>query len=65
MVRIKVDEGSGLVRPGESRALSIVLALPDRLQPGHTYWGTWSLEYLQYYVRIHVTREGANKEKSR
>ncbi|MGQ0649319.1 MAG: hypothetical protein ACT4P7_17340 [Gemmatimonadaceae bacterium] len=65
MVRVKVDDGAGILQPGESRVLSLGLALPDRIRPGHTYWGTWPLEYLRYYVRIHVERDDARKEKAR
>lgn len=65
MVRVKVEEGSGTLEPGESRALNLGLALPDRIRPGHTYWGTWPLEYLRYYVRIQVEQDHPRKEKAR
>jgi hypothetical protein len=52
MVRVKVDEGAGQVAPNEVRELHLTLAIPDRVRPGHTYWGTWPLHNLRYYVRI-------------
>lgn len=65
MVRVRVDEGEGTIEPGESRELSVTFALPSRMRPGHTYWGTWPLDYLRYYVRINVARGESHEESGR
>lgn len=64
MVRVRVEEGAGNVEPGETRNLTVVFHLPDRLRAGHTYWGTWPIEYLRYYVRVHTTRGEAREENT-
>ncbi|MBI2369582.1 MAG: hypothetical protein HYV08_04975 [Deltaproteobacteria bacterium] len=55
LVRVSVREGAGPLRPGESRELRVALHLPDRLQAGHTYTGTWPLHDLNCYVRVDAT----------
>jgi hypothetical protein len=52
VVRLKVEKGEGDVAPGERRELHVVLHVPDHIRPGHTYWGTWPIYYLRYYVQI-------------
>jgi hypothetical protein len=52
------------VEPGESRTLALTLALPDRLRAGHTYWGTWPLDYLRYYVRVTCAGDGPGAERA-
>lgn len=64
MVRVRVEEGAGNVEPGETRDLTVAFHLPDRLRAGHTYWGTWPIEYLRYYVRVHTTRGEAREEST-
>lgn len=54
LVRVAVREGSGTLPPGELRELKLTLRLPDGLEPGRTYSGTWPLHNLRYYVRIEV-----------
>jgi hypothetical protein len=64
MVRVKVEEGAGSIAPGASALLRVTFAIPPRLRAGHTYWGTWPLDYLRYYVRIHTRRGSAREESS-
>jgi len=64
MVRLRVEEGAGNVEPGEARDLTVTFHLPDRLRAGHTYWGTWPIEYLRYYVRVQTTRGEAREEST-
>ncbi|MBV8200758.1 MAG: hypothetical protein JOZ15_09055 [Acidobacteria bacterium] len=64
MVRVKVREGAGDVAPGGTRQLSIELAIPERLRADSTYWGTWALFNLRYYVRI-TTAAGASSKGER
>jgi hypothetical protein len=52
LVRVKVDAGEGVLQPGVATELKITVHVPDRLRGGHTYWGTWPLHNLKYYVRI-------------
>ncbi|MCC6316994.1 MAG: hypothetical protein IT361_04810 [Gemmatimonadaceae bacterium] len=39
--RVSVKRGSGLLAPGESRELSANVELPDTLNAGRTYEGSW------------------------
>jgi hypothetical protein len=64
MVRARVEQGAGSVEPGETRALTVTLALPDRLRAGHTYWGTWPLDYLRYYVRVTCAGDGPAADRA-
>ncbi|MEP6691318.1 MAG: hypothetical protein ABJD07_09185 [Gemmatimonadaceae bacterium] len=64
MVRLKVDAGAGSVAPNEIRELKITMTIPDRVRPGHTYWGTWPLHNLRYYVRITGANGAAEGTKS-
>jgi hypothetical protein len=52
LVRVKVESGEGDLAPGEQRELRVLLYVPDHIREGHTYWGTWPIYYLRYYVRI-------------
>lgn len=54
LARLHVRAGSGSIVPGASLAVGIALTVPDRVQRGHTYWGTWPLLNVRYYVRINV-----------
>ncbi len=53
-VRVNVREGTGVLAPGELRDLTVTLRFTDRLKPEHTYWGTWPLYNLRYYVKVFV-----------
>jgi hypothetical protein len=52
LVRVKVEKGAGEIVPGTSQDLAVTIYVPERLRPGHTYWGTWPIHNLKYYVRI-------------
>jgi len=52
LVRLKVDRGSGPIAAGASREVAITVHVPDRIRDGHTYWGTWPIHNMRYYVRI-------------
>lgn len=54
LVRVNVQEGAGIMEPGELRNLHATLRFSDRLKPKHTYLGTWSLINLEYYVQVDV-----------
>ncbi len=53
-VRVNVQEGAGVLEPGDLRDLTVTLRFTDRLKPEHTYWGTWPLYNLRYYVKVFV-----------
>ncbi len=55
IVRVLIQEGAGPVAPGELRNLRLKLRFPDRLKPGHNYFGTWSLYNLVYSVEVQAT----------
>ena len=65
LVRVRIGAGSGDLAPGEVRELGVQLAIPDRLEPGRTYWGTWALHNLRYYVRITGAERRKRKEAPR
>ena len=52
VVRVKVESGAGEIAPGETRDLSVRFHVPDHVRPGRTYWGTWPIHNMRYYVRI-------------
>jgi hypothetical protein len=52
LVRVKVESGGGELAPGETRDIRVTLHVPDRIHSGHTYWGTWPIHNMRYYVRI-------------
>jgi hypothetical protein len=53
-VRVAIREGAGPLEPGAMRELRATLRVSDHLKPGRTYWGTWPLLNLKYYVRVFV-----------
>ena len=54
LVRVAVKEGAGDLEPGELRNVHATLRFSDHLKSDHTYWGTWPLLNLKYYVRVYV-----------
>jgi hypothetical protein len=52
LMRVKVESGEGTVQPGETRELNVNLHIPQNVRPGHSYFGTWPLYYVRYYVRV-------------
>jgi len=51
-VRVRLEEGSGPIAPGEVHELRGSLRLPDNMKAGRTYTGTWVLFNLAYQVRV-------------
>jgi hypothetical protein len=62
LVRVNVREGVGSIAPGELRNLRATLRFSDRLKAGHTYWGTWPLLNLRYYVQIYITNSKSDDD---
>jgi hypothetical protein len=52
LVRVKVESGAGALSPGETRDVKVTIHVPDRIRSGQTYWGTWPIHNMRYYVRI-------------
>lgn len=63
LVRVTVKDGAGSLEPGELRNVHATLRFSDHLKSDHTYWGTWPLLNLKYYVRVYVISP-KHKEKS-
>jgi hypothetical protein len=59
LVRMKVDQGSGEIAPGEIRELHLILHVPRELEAGALYSGTWELPGLVYPVNVQVAGEEA------
>ncbi|MGH7504392.1 MAG: hypothetical protein ACRELX_02020 [Longimicrobiales bacterium] len=57
LVRIAIEEGSGELKPGDTREVRATFRLPERLARGRTYTGTWPLHDVRYYIRL-VVPEG-------
>jgi hypothetical protein len=54
-IALVVEEGAGVLAPGEFRHLSVALRLPEGLKSGRVYGGTWMLLNLSYYIEVQVT----------
>jgi hypothetical protein len=54
LVRVIIKEGAGSLGPSELRNVRAALRFSERLKPDQTYWGTWPLLNLKYYVRVSV-----------
>jgi hypothetical protein len=65
LVRVIVANGTGQIAPGQVRELQADLHLSDRLLPGRSYWGTWSIAKVGYSVEIEVANGAATKEETR
>jgi hypothetical protein len=63
LARLQVSEGGGPLQPGEVRALALSLRLPDGLEPGRTYQGTWTLYTVGYTVRVAVADERPTRRR--
>jgi hypothetical protein len=57
LVRIKVASGAGEIAPGGASSVHVAMTLPDRLEAGRLYWGTWRLYNVNYVVRVEVPAE--------
>jgi len=53
-VRLKVNEGAGMLERGQGRDLHVTLTMPKGLDPGRSYDGTWEFEGASCYVRVDV-----------
>ena len=65
LVRMRVESGAGELAPGESRNVHVALVLPDRLEQGRQYWGTWTLYNVNYVVRIDVATAKPKRRAAR
>jgi hypothetical protein len=54
VARLAVREGVGAVKPGESRRVVGVVRLPDKIEGGETYVGSWRLDGRNVPLRITV-----------
>jgi hypothetical protein len=59
LLRLQIEEGSGPLAPGESRAVRLALHLPQNIQPRRTYSGLWPLYHAKYYVQVEAAKTGA------
>jgi hypothetical protein len=64
LVRVSVKAGAGSLEPDELRTVRATLRFSDYLKPDRTYWGTWPLLNLKYYVRVTVTSPKHQEESS-
>jgi hypothetical protein len=62
LARVQFREGAGQLPPGAYRRLKALIRLPDGIQPGHTYSGTWSIGEVRLYVRVDVPVRIESKE---
>ncbi len=62
LARVQFREGAGPLAPGEFRRLKALIRLPDAIQPGHAYSGTWSIGNVRLYVRVEVPNATGSKE---
>jgi hypothetical protein len=53
-VRVRVSEGSGVLEPGDLRALGLVFRFPDGLESGRAYGGALTIHGLSLAVRATV-----------
>lgn len=63
LARLQVVEGAGELQPGEVRALTLSIQLPEELETGHTYQGTWTLYTVGYTVRVAVAGERPTRRR--
>jgi len=52
MVKVVVEDGNGLIAPGEIHELRLRLTFPEHMKPDRTYTGTWVLFNLAYQIRV-------------
>ncbi|RDH84492.1 MAG: hypothetical protein DIZ80_03160 [endosymbiont of Galathealinum brachiosum] len=52
LLKLRVLEGSGELKPGACRSVLIEVQLPSKLKPGHSYHGVWSLNSSEYAVTV-------------
>jgi hypothetical protein len=52
VARLAVREGAGRLAPGQAQRVSGALTIPEDLQPGATYIGTWQLPGTSVPIRV-------------
>lgn len=55
LVRLDVVAGDGALKPGEQRAVRFELRFSERMRPGRTYAGAWTIENMRFGVRAEAT----------
>jgi len=55
LVRLDVVAGDGTLKPGEQRAVRFELRFSERMRPGRTYAGAWTVENMRFGVRAEAT----------
>ena len=63
VVKLRVQKGSGILKPGESRDVTIVFQIPSQVLPGNTYWGLWSIHDYNYKIEIEVLPDDSNERE--
>ena len=63
VVRVAVEEGAGMIEPGEARDVRFNFHVPSNLTVGRTYTGTLPIHDLRYYVRM-IILEGSEPTPS-
>jgi hypothetical protein len=65
LVRMKVAGGETEIAAGEARAVQVALSIPEGLEPGRLYWGTWLLYNVNYVVRVEAIAPTRRREEPR
>ncbi|HTR62975.1 MAG TPA: hypothetical protein VMH37_14790 [Candidatus Binataceae bacterium] len=53
-VRVAVEDGAGVIQPGEQRELTLKLKFPDHLGDDRGYYGYITMHNLHFCVNVHV-----------
>jgi len=64
IVRIAVDEGAGVLHPGDVRELALTLHLPDRMRGDRSYFGYLTVANLVLPVFVHGAGHAVRSETS-
>ncbi len=62
VIRIHIEQGEGLIAPGEVRELVARLRFPDTMKPGRSYTGSWVMHNL--VCQIHATGHGKKRKET-
>lgn len=65
VVKLKIQEGAGILDPGDSREVTVVLQIPSQTVPGNEYWGLWSIYDYNYKIEIELLPDDKKKMKSK
>jgi hypothetical protein len=55
LVRVRVHEGSGTLKPGEARTLRVSMHLDEGISPGRTFIGYWRVHAPSCTLKVLVT----------